>query len=181
MALLMFQNIISYSSLVYLKLQCDLQNIFENSNLQIYVTWLLAVLYVTWIRYCMHTCKCGRLNQEKLFLCTKCICQYSVSLLEKTRLYRRAQWDENNFSNFFYTPKLTFHPPSRTDLKFNHPSRTVINTERVCFHSFQRLKWEMLKATWKASLIRLPAETGGNSAENPHTRSRRHELSRQAL
>lgn len=119
--------------------------------------WLVGVLYVTWIRYCMHTCKCGRLDQEKLFVHTKCICQYSVSLLEKTRLYRRAQWDENNFSNFFYTPKLTFHPPSRTDLKFNLPSRTVINTERVCFHSFQRLKWEMLKATWKASLIRLPA------------------------
>lgn len=38
MALLMFQNNISFSSLVYLKLQSDLQNIFENSNLQIYVT-----------------------------------------------------------------------------------------------------------------------------------------------
>lgn len=142
---------------------------------------MLAVLYVTWISYCMHTCKCVGLDQEKLFVRTKCVCQCSVSLLGKTRLYWRAQLDENNFSNFFYTPKQTFHPPSRTDLKFNLPSRTVINTERVCFHSFQRLKWEMLKATWKASVIRLPAETGGNSAENLHTRSRRHELSRQAL
>lgn len=181
----MFQNI-SFSSLVTWS-----YNVIFKTSLKIVIyrfmwcadkqDWHLAVLYVTWISYFMHTCKCARLDQEKLSVCTKCICQYSVSLLGKARLYWRPQGDENIFSNFFYTPKLTFHPPSRTDLKFNLPSRTAINTERVCFHSFQRLKWEMLKATWKASLIRLPAETGGNSAENPHTRSRQHELSRQAL
>jgi hypothetical protein len=56
---------------------------------------------------------------------------------------------------FLFIPRLTFHPFGRTVLKFNLPSRAVINIDKVCFHSFQRPEWEMLKYHMKDLAYRI--------------------------
>lgn len=69
---------------------------------------------------------------------------------------------------FLFTPRLNFHLSGRTVLKFNRPSRALINIDKVCFHFFQRLEQEMLKYHMKGLGYSVSSWDWRLSAENCH-------------
>ena len=110
------------------------------------------------ISYCMaqryrHTCKEN--NHREAITCT------NVTLPTSQISIRNEQFSLKNWSGMRIIFIISFHSHwpftilEEQSQNSTFPSRTLINRDKVCFHFFQRLEWEMLKYHMKDLACRV--------------------------
>ena len=100
--------------------------------------------------------KCKGNNHGEVITGTNVMLPTSWISIRNEQFYlEELKWGENNVYYFFSLSLWPFTILEEQSQNSAFPSRTLIKTDMVCFHFFQRLEWEILKYHMKDLACRV--------------------------